>query len=604
MKSKRSISFQITITVVLAFTLVFCCFVLLTTNHYRKNTSSLMQESWQHSLSQLNESYDVFYQQLIYILIQLSEDSTLKQYMTHVPKDNFEYYQMQRYVHDFLQSYTGFFQNSSVNIILYGENDQTYSSYNETLHLEDTNILEEEFVIQSQQNHRRIGITYSHKGITPDTSMNDYVYLAHALYDPYRSRYYGIILVTIDESCFKNLYCDLISSDNRISILTDSGLVLSDSRQSASGYCDKELLKLSTLSSGKIADYQGEKWQITSVYNEYFDFYLLQLTRFSSLTARINAPILRLMELCLLIWLVITVLIIFMLRKITLPIRRLSQTMQNATSKELLSGQPRINFYGCAETQLLGDSFYSMLDRLERYTNSLIKAQKAQHIAELNSLQHQINPHFIYNTLTSIKYLSIAGQRDKVISGINSLSKLLHNILGDANMTVPLKQELSLLSEYFQIQQLRYGDGIRFQICIPDEYMDFLVPRFILQPLVENSIFHGFSTNAPNGTISLFATIHNFNQDDDQQLILELIDNGVGIEPEVLKTILTSSEKENTSHKIGSGSMTRIGIKNIDERIRLIYGAQYGLSITSTLGCGTQVTIRLPALHEKGEKSH
>ncbi len=599
MKSRHSISFQITMTVILSFTLVFCCFALLTTHLYRKNTSSVMQESWQHSLSQLNESFDTFYQQLIYILIQLSGDSTLKQHLTRMPEDSFDYYQMQRYVHDFLQSYMGFFQNSSVNIILYGENGQTYSSYNETLRLEETGILEEDFVRQSRQNHRRIGITYSHKGLTPDTETEDFMYLAHALYDPYRSRYYGTILIVINEACFGNLYSDLVSSDNRFSILAENGLILSDSRKAAIGHYDGQLLSLSSLSPGAAAGYQGDKWLVSSIYNQYFDFYLLQLTRYSSLTERIYAPLLRVMELCFLIWLAVTVLIILLFRKITLPIRSLSQAMQNATGQELLSSPPRMSFYGCAEARLLGDSFYSMLDRLERYTNSLMESQEARHAAELNSLQHQINPHFIYNTLTSIKYLSLAGQRDKVVSGINSLIRLLRNTLGDTRMTVPLRQELALLSEYFQIQQLRYGEGIRLHVCVPEECMDVLVPRFLLQPLAENSIFHGFSTNAPNGTISVFAALRCTAGAEESQLILELMDNGSGIEPDVLETILCSSEEEGPASRRREGGMTRIGIRNVEERIHLIYGPQFGLSIASTPGCGTQVTIRLPILRGK-----
>ena len=109
MQNKRSISFQIIITVIISFAVLFIFFSVLNTELYYRNVTAIMQESQQHSITQLNESFDVFYQQLIYTLIQLSGDSTLKQYLTKVPEDNFEYYQMQRYVHDFLQTYIGFF---------------------------------------------------------------------------------------------------------------------------------------------------------------------------------------------------------------------------------------------------------------------------------------------------------------------------------------------------------------------------------------------------------------------------------------------------------------------------------------------------------------
>lgn len=251
-----------------------------------------------------------------------------------------------------------------------------------------------------------------------------------------------------------------------------------------------------------------------------------------------------------------------------------------------------MQFTGCSEARLLGESFNEMFGKLEYYTKKLIQEQGARHTAELNSLQHQINPHFIYNTLTSIKYLSLAGQRDKVITGINSLTKLLRKTLGDIRETIPLKQELDLLQDYFQIQQLRYGDGIRLNMNIREECMNASVPKFFLQPLVENSIFHGFSTNNPNGTISIYATISN------RLLKLEIMDNGVGIPPSILEHIMDVSVENNKD------CLTRIGLKNIEDRIKMIYGPDYGLSITSTAGYGTQVVIYLPALYPEGEKNN
>ena len=149
-----------------------------------------------------------------------------------------------------------------------------------------------------------------------------------------------------------------------------------------------------------------------------------------------------------------------------------------------------------------------------------------------------------------------------------------------------------MLKDYFEIQQLRYGDGIRLNMNIREECMNASVPKFFLQPLVENSIFHGFSTNNPNGTISIYATISN------RLLKLEIMDNGVGIPPSILEHIMDVSVENNKD------CLTRIGLKNIEDRIKMIYGPDYGLSITSTAGYGTQVVIYLPALYPEGEKNN
>lgn len=589
MWNKKSISFQIIITVIVSFLALFLFFSVLTSKLYYRNVAGIMQESQQHSLMQLNESFDTFYQQIIYILIQLSGDSVLKQYLTREPEDAFEYYRMQQYVHDFLQTYTGFFPNSGIHLILYGENGQTYTTYNETLHLEETGILEEDFVKQAEKNHRRIGVSYFYPGLTPYTQNENYIYFAHALYDPYRSRYFGTILVVIDESCITKLYADLIQENNYFSVITENGLVISDSRNELQGGCDPTLLAMAQKDASGILEYGHEKWIPSSVYNRYFNFYILQLTKYSAITSRVSPSILRILKLCCIAQLIVIGILVCLFKKITHPIRRLSLAMQSVSDKDLLFRPQKMEFSGCAEARLLGESFNEMFSRLEYYTKKLIQEQNTRHAAELNSLQHQINPHFIYNTLASVKYLSMAGQREKVIAGINSLTKLLRKTLGDSRETIPLEEELNLLQDYFSIQQLRYGDGIRLNVNVQEECLLVEVPRFFLQPLVENSIFHGFSNDIPSGCISIYATIS------DSLMKLEIMDNGAGIPSDILARIMDVSVKNNQN------SLTKIGLKNIEDRIKMIYGPAYGLNITSSPGYGTQVTILLPVLRfERG----
>lgn len=581
MWNKKSISFQIIMTVVMSFPALFLFFSILTTRLYYKNVADIMQESQQHSLTQLNESFDTFYQQIIYILIQLSGNSSLKQYLTKKPEDTFEYYRMQQYVHDFLQTYTGFFPNSNIHLILYGENGQTYTTYNETLHLEHTGILNEDFVKQAERNHRRIGISYFYPGLTPYTENENYIYFAHALYDPYRSRYYGTILVVIDEACVTRLYADLLQENNYFSVIAEDGFVISDSKNKLPNNHDPALLAIAQKQAPGVLEYKDEKWIPCAVYNQYFDFYILQLTKYNAITSRVSSSILRILELCCTAQLVLTGILVYLFKKITRPIHRLAIAMQNVTDKDLIRPQ-RMEFTGCSEARLLGDSFNEMFSKLEYYTKKLIQEQNTRYAAELNSLQHQINPHFIYNTLASIKYLSMAGQREKVIAGINSLTKLLRKTLGDSRETIPLEQELNLLQDYFSIQQLRYGNGIRLCLNIREECLSVEVPRFFLQPLVENSIFHGFSTSLPNGCISIYATISN------TLMKLEIMDNGSGIPEDILAHIMDISARNNQD------SLTKIGLKNIEDRIKMIYGPAYGLAITSSPGYGTQVVIQLP----------
>lgn len=255
--------------------------------------------------------------------------------------------------------------------------------------------------------------------------------------------------------------------------------------------------------------------------------------------------------------------------------------------KNPMGTQP-IAYHGCSEAEQLGDAFNRMFHQLHIYIQDLYEEQNARHLAELNVLQSQINPHFIYNTLTSFKYLSAAGKNDEVIHGITSFIQLLRKTIGDTRETITLHEETKLLENYFNIQTLRYGNGIQLMIQIPENCRNFSVPKLFLQPLVENSIFHGFSDTTPSGNISVYASLL------PDVLQIEVIDNGQGIRAEIVDKLLLHDDNEKKKEHL-----TGIGIKNVNDRIKMIYGDTYGLQISSIEGYGTQITIRLPKIIEK-----
>ena len=609
MKKEHSISFWTTLTSVLSFMTVFLFFALFTVNFYFKSISNLTRESQQHSLSQLNKNFDNFYQQLIFILIQLSGSSELKQYLTRPPEDSFAYYRMQQEVHDLLLAYTGFFPYSNVNLVLYGENGQTYSTYNETIRLEETGILEEDLIRNLYDRGRSLNISWAREGLTLNTRQKDFTYIAHALYDPYKCRYYGTVLIILEESCFKNLYTDLITPNTRISILTEEGRIVSDSFPDMVNHLAPSLLPSAASAQSGVMYHHQDKWISDTLYNPYFGFYIVHLTQFEAIAIQVWQAILSMMKICCIVQAVIILCTVFLFRRITRPIHQLSIAMQSVSDRDLLKRPARLSFHGCSEARLLGESFNVMFEKLEYYTKNLIIEQNARHMAELNSLQHQINPHFLYNTLASLKYLCMSGQKDPAISGINALIKLLRKTLGDIRETIPLSQELELVSDYFQIQQLRYGNGIRLETDVPENCMAIMVPRFFLQPLIENSIFHGFSTNTPVGTVHIYA--YRTEEADDPSLCIEVMDNGQGISPDILEHILDpETDPPNRSTDGTFAGLTRIGIKNVEERIRMIYGSPYGLEISSTPGYGTQILIHLPitfmedSANEKPDNDH
>lgn len=226
-----------------------------------------------------------------------------------------------------------------------------------------------------------------------------------------------------------------------------------------------------------------------------------------------------------------------------------------------------------------------MMDELQVYVERLIEAQKQQRHAELAALQQQINPHFLYNTMASIKFLVQMGEREEAEKTIDAFITLLQNTVGNVDESVTVELEVENLKNYVLINQKRYGDRIQVQFMIAPDCMEYRIPKLILQPFIENSFFHAFNKTA-EGTISVLI----WREADD--LICEIADDGDGMAANI-----ESLPHTNRNRQLFSG----IGVKNVHERMQLLYGPDYGVSIASKEGLGTRVKLRLPASKEEGK---
>lgn len=213
--------------------------------------------------------------------------------------------------------------------------------------------------------------------------------------------------------------------------------------------------------------------------------------------------------------------------------------------------------------------------------NSKIEDEKNKRMLEYKMLQNQINPHFLYNTLNSIKMMAIIQSADGIAEMSTALSKLLRTLSKDMRRLVPLKDELELLDTYMVIQKYRYSDSVTLIKNIEDEYLlKTLIPRFSLQPIVENAIFHGI---APKGKGVIIINIKKIND----IVYCSLTDDGVGISKENIENILNFNLDK-------KGILNSIGIKNVDERLKYAFGNNFGINIQSELNKYTTMTINLP----------
>ncbi|WP_312641235.1 sensor histidine kinase [Hydrogenoanaerobacterium sp.] len=267
--------------------------------------------------------------------------------------------------------------------------------------------------------------------------------------------------------------------------------------------------------------------------------------------------------------------------KITQPIYSIKQAMGRFEQGEMPE-----KLIPTTEDELgyLVNGFNRMLDDISRFVDAIYHEQEEKKKAEvaalkfqLESLQSQINPHFLYNTLNTVSYLSLKNRTEEIRELIQSLNTLLRSTLSDQSELVTVEKEIYFLESYVKIQNYRYEDMIHFTYEVEDEALGCTLPKLILQPLVENSLLHGIY---PKGTAG---NVHVSIRCVDDGIHISVADNGIGIAPAILKTMSNKSKGFN-----------RIGLKNVDERLQLYYGEPSKIFIESVVGEGTTVCFTIP----------
>lgn len=234
------------------------------------------------------------------------------------------------------------------------------------------------------------------------------------------------------------------------------------------------------------------------------------------------------------------------------------------------------------EVNLMSENLNEVAECIQGLMHTAAEQATLKEDMRFKALMSQINPHFLYNTLNSIKWLATINGNTLVANMLGKLGNTLHYSFAHTRDTIALEQELVFLSDYMDLLQVRYGNTFAYTTHVPDALMGYEVPRFCLQPLLENAITHGVLSQ-PDAKITLTAERR------EDGVHLRVRDNGVGAEQAVADSLLTPQPERQLTKK---GS---IGIYNIHQRIRLLYGRPYGLSITATPGQGFAVEVLLPS---------
>ena len=268
-------------------------------------------------------------------------------------------------------------------------------------------------------------------------------------------------------------------------------------------------------------------------------------------------------------------------RKISKPIRKLDESVKTYEA----GGKTDIYIGGSSEIRHLGYSVQRSYERIETLMGEIIRQQNERRKSELDALQSQINPHFLYNTQESITCMVEAQKNEEAVIMISELAKLLRVSLSRGKTIIPVKDELQHSRSYMNIQLVRYKERFQMEFQMDKEIEDYCIVKLVIQPILENAIYYGVGNMDEDDEGKI--TVRGEKKEDDIYIIIE--DNGMGMRKEVLENILKDNNKV---PKHGSG----VGVINVHSRIQLMFGEQYGLEIYSEPDEGTRVVIHIPAI--------
>jgi two-component system sensor histidine kinase YesM len=294
-------------------------------------------------------------------------------------------------------------------------------------------------------------------------------------------------------------------------------------------------------------------------------------------------------------WIIITIVAIFfslaasyMLSiRITSPIQKLVKNMKKAGEGDFAAVSIESKN---AEIQMLYKSFNLMVNRIDILMTKIVEKETEKTIAQFKALEAQINPHFLYNTLETIRSIALQSRIGSIADMCKSLADMLRYSISRSTEFVTLGDEIRHIRNYMNIQTQRFGDKIEIEYLVDEELFKYKIIKLILQPLVENAIFHGLETKRGKGRIFISA------YKEVENLYINIVDDGLGVEPEKLEKLNAVFQGLLDLEHSDVGSNKGIGMINVDSRVKLYYGSQYGLSISSIPGTETLIQVHIPAV--------
>ena len=395
---------------------------------------------------------------------------------------------------------------------------------------------------------------------------------------------YGFIRFDFEENILKDAYYSLQedeTSSTEVFICDNKGKIISHPNKGRIG----ETIQSEAYTDKVLKDYKGHNYMLyktdvekIAIYStiENNDWKIIKTLPTSYLYQEINHLQKQLLfGGSVYVFVIILFILIFAFRY-TEPMMKMKAVIKKVEQGDLTA---RTEIMSNDEVGQLGLSLNNMIEKMQLLIDRLVKEEQEKKELELEALHAQINPHFLYNTLNTIKWMAKIQGNTSVSKAITALIKLLRISINLGRDMITLREEIDYVENYVLIQKLRFNKTIHILKNIDESCLDLTVPKLILQPIVENSIIYGLTEERMEISIQIKSFIK------EEQLIIEISDDGPGIEAEVLKNILSNSTDKN--------KFSKVGLNNINHRIQLYCGSEYGIDIEAKMGVGTLVRCRL-----------
>ncbi|MHC5228728.1 sensor histidine kinase [Enterococcus sp. LJL99] len=459
------------------------------------------------------------------------------------------------------------FPTIDYDLIVYGENGRTWIDSEMLVSINATTFFQSDIIKTVSESPFVTQMIYTDYGLTLRDKNSESILFIKKLKNSL-NRVYGYAVVSISADQLANLFKSMVNPEiSEIYVVNDQQKIITSNVTKRIG---TQSTFLDQIDLNETKTTRTDQLTRLALYRQ--NLSLVSQVNIQSLTNQMGV-LLPIILYSIASILLVGFFVFIYLNRNTKSIYRLINSLKNINKNSLKIDVPDQGIY---EVQILGNTINQLLGDLHAYYINSVKNEQKKRTLEIQTMQAQIQPHFIYNTLTSIKFMIWQQENEKAVEGLESFIDLLRSTLSKKEEVILVEEELHSIQSYITILALRYGDNISTKIMMPEELLSLYIPNMIIQPIVENAYLHAFHSTE-QGFITIYGKLKQ------ESLIFEIVDSGDGFDPSL-------SQEKKVDYFSG------IGMSNVNERIQLMYGENYGLTVHSVIGVGTTVKIRLPII--------